>query len=365
MNIALTPSTSPIARAADVAALPRDGSDRFQFHVPARWRSPVFQNVHAAAAQAAVLSWFASLGCTKPELERVGKFDVGGYVGIPFPGLSQDKTILVGKYLSMWLLWDDMEVESLQNRWRITAADVRAGDKPAGLSRFDEGWWQLLRDFASRRSDAWIADLCAAMRTWDAAAREEALAFGDYRARGLPPTFERQLELRIATIGMYATVYLLEDAYDQELPRAFHELPAVAQIKRLANLIVGIGNDVLSFGKDWSEGKFNLVSTVMHERRLPVDEALCTVLRLHDDALLEYDRLASSLPSWSPEVDRLAARWLQDVRYASLGFSLWEARAPRYTAFKVISGGHVIEPRFIFGTDTANPFAPPGLSPYV
>lgn len=348
MNLVSTEHSSPVARASEVASLPRDPSDRFQFHVPARWRSPVFQNPHATIAQGEVLSWFESLGCSKGEVERAGKFDVGGYVGIPFPALTREKTILVGKYLSMWLLWDDVEVESLKDRWRINADDVRSGRRPPGLTRFDEGWWQLLRDFAARRSEAWIADLCAAMQTWDAAAQEEAVAFDDYQRRRVPPSFARQLELRIATIGMYATVYLLEDAYDEELPRAFHATPSVLRIKRLANQIVGLGNDILSFGKDWSEGKFNLVSTVMRERSLPVDEALCAVLRMHDESLLEYDRLAASLPSWSPETDPLIARWVQDVRYASLGFSLWEARAPRYTAFKVVSGGRVIEPRFVF-----------------
>jgi hypothetical protein len=353
MNLVATDLGSPVARAADVASLPRDGSDRFQFRVPAHWRSPVFQSPHAPAAQEEVLSWFASLGCSGAEVERVGKFDVAGYVGIPFPALTREKTILIGKYLSMWLLWDDVEVESLQDRWRIGAEHVRTGERPPGLNRFDEGWWQLLRDFASRRSEAWIADLCAAMQTWDAAAQEEAVAFDEYRRRRLPPSFDRQMELRIATIGMYATLYLLEDAYEEELPRAFHASPVVLRIKRLANQIVGLGNDILSFGKDWFEGKFNLVSTVMRERDLPVDEALCAVIRVHDASLLEYDQLAASLLSEPWGTDPLVARWLQDVRYASLGFSLWEARAPRYTAFKVVAGGRVIEPRFVFASSEA------------
>src|SRR4029079_1367244 len=147
---------------------------------------------------------------------------------------------------------------------------------------------------------------------------------------------------------MYATVLLLEEAYDFELPRQFHESPTVVRLKVLANTIVGLGNDILSFGKDHAEGQINLASTLMRERWMSVEDALEHLVRMHDDALDEYDRLADSVGKWSAEVDPFIKRWLQDVRYASLGFSLWESQAPRYTAYKVVACGRVIDPGFSF-----------------
>lgn len=357
-----------------------------------------------------MIDWFSALGCTLPEVQRARKFDVAGYVGIPFPELSFEKTVLTAKYLSLWLLWDDVRVERLDGPWRIEASQVCEGRCPDDMTRFDRGWWQLFRELAKSRSRLWIEDVCGAMATWGEAAAREAVWMKQYQERdvsspfvsrsgppstregrrtlppdvgrfqpwdhrrpamaperqtlpgigssssgvhravqgGLSPDFAAQMEMRIATIGMFATVYLLEDAYDFELPRSFHAHPTVVRLAWLASKVVGIGNDVFSFGKDVVEDKPNLASTLMRETGVDADEALERLIRMHDDALDEYDRLAGSLRGWGPEVDDVIERWLRDVRYASLGFTLWESQAPRYTAHKIVVNGRVIEPEITF-----------------
>ena len=337
-----------VVTAAQATALARDASPRFQFRVPAVWRSPVACNPNAAAAAPRILEWFRSLGCPEAEVQRARRFDAAGYVGMPFPRLSPEKTLTIGKYLSLWLLWDDVHVESLEHRWKLDAGHVLSGERPHGMTRFDEGWWQLLRGFAGERSAGWITAVCEAMSVWNDAAAQEAVAMQRFREHGACPDFAWQMDMRIATIGMYATVYLLEDAYGQELPREFHAHPSVLRMKVLANTIVGLGNDVLSFGKDFMEGQINLISTLMREQGLAGPEAVEQLIRAHDEALLEYDTLAAGLGSWGPDLDPLIQRWVEDVRYASLGFSLWEAQAPRYTAFKILADGVIIEPGFTY-----------------
>ncbi|PTL83169.1 terpene synthase family protein [Vitiosangium sp. GDMCC 1.1324] len=295
-----------------------------------------------------MLKWFASLDCTSQELERARAFDIAGYVGVPFPTLPLDKTLLFARYLSLWLLWDDMHVESLESRWRLGAEHVLTGRRPSGMTRFDEGWWQLFEELASARSAGWVQGICQAMATWSNAAEEEAAAMRRYGETGVPPGFERQLELRIATIGMYVALYLLENAYEAELPHEFHQHPTVRRLKLLANELVGLGNDIFSFAKDRKQRQLNLVSTLMEERGLCVEDAIKVLIRKHDEAIIEFDRLAGSLGRWSPRTDPLIQRWLRDVRYAALGFSLWEAQAPRYTAYKVVVKERAIEPTFVF-----------------
>lgn len=335
--------------AAEVAAsLPRDDSEGFQFRVPAAWRSPVARNPYASEAEHRVLDWFAALGCTSHELERARAFDIAGYIGMPFPMLPPETTFLHARYLSLWLLWDDLHVECLENRWRIGAGHVLTGRPPPGMTRFDEGWWQLLEELAGVHSPEWIQGICQAMATWCDAALEEGATMRRYAQTGIRPDFERQLELRIATIGMYATVYLLESAYDAELPHAFHRHPTVRRLKWLANELVGLGNDIFSFAKDQAHQQPNLVSTLMEERGLSVEDAIQALIRRHDEAVIEFDQLAGSLGSGAQQTDRLIQRWLRDVRYAALGFSLWEAQAPRYTAYKVVAGERAIEPTFAF-----------------
>jgi hypothetical protein len=343
-----TSGSFAVVSAEEAARLPRDDSACFQFRVPAAWRSPVARNPFASEAQQRVLDWFAALGCTSQELERARAFDIAGYVGMPFPMHPPDKTFLLARYLSLWLLWDDMHVESLENRWRIGAEHVLTGCRPSGMTRFDEGWWQLLQEFAAVRSTEWIQGICQAMATWCDAALEEAAAMRRYAETGIPPGFERQFELRIATIGMYVALYLLESANEAEFPHAFHQHPTVRRLKLLANELVGLGNDIFSFAKDQAQRQPNLVSTLMEERGLSVEDAIQALIRRHDEAIIEFDQLAGLLGSGSPRTDPLLQRWLRDVRYAALGFSLWEAQAPRYTAYRVVADERAIEPTFAF-----------------
>ena len=343
-------STAPFAviSARLAAGLEREPTRRFQFRVPPRWRSPILENPFAAEAERKVIQWLESLGCTRAEVERAQKFDTAGYVGIPFPSLSRPKTLRIAKYLSLWLLWDDVEVETLAGRWKIEADHVLSDLRPPGMTRFDEGWWQLLGELAVNRSPAWIERLCQAMATWNAAAVEEAVVTRAHRERGERVSFDRQMELRVATIGMYATVHLLDDAHDHERPREIYDHPTVRRIEALAGKIVGLGNDLLSLGKDCAEDQCNLVTTLMRERGISIDDAIERLVHMHDEALEELDRLGDSLAAGPSGTSPYLARWIQDLRYAALGFSLWESRAPRYTAHKIVVAGQIVEPRFSF-----------------
>jgi terpene synthase-like protein len=330
------------------SGLQREPTRRFHFRVPPRWRSPILENPFAADAERRVIQWFEELGCTPSEVARAQKFDAAGYVGIPFPSLSRHKTLRIAKYLSLWLLWDDVEVETLESRWKIEADHVLSDLRPERMSRFDEGWWQLLSELAVERSPAWIERLCQAMAIWNAAAVEEAVVTKTHRERGELVSFDRQMELRIATIGMYATVHLLDDAHDHERPRELYDHPTVRRIETLAGQIVGLGNDLLSLGKDCAEDQCNLVTTLMRERGISIDDAIEQLVHMHDEALEELDTLGDALERGAGAAAPYVARWLQDLRYASLGFSLWESQAPRYTAHKIVVAGQIIEPQFSF-----------------
>jgi hydroxymethylglutaryl-CoA reductase len=186
-------STMP---AAEAAALPRS-TRRFEFTVPAHWRSPLGRNPHALEAEREVVAWFERLGCTPSEVARARRFDCAGYVGVPFPTLSAEATTFTAKYLSMWLLWDDVHVESSEGRWMIDAGHVAARQPPEAMSRFDRGWWELYLRLGARRSHRWMNELCRSMDRWSRWAQREAEAMRQVQAGGAPPRFDVQLEHRI------------------------------------------------------------------------------------------------------------------------------------------------------------------------
>lgn len=337
-----------ILPAIDAAKLERDNSHSLCLKIPRHWKSPLDISPHATAARNAILAWFEQLGCSPAEIKSADRFDIGGYVGIPFPTLDLEQTTRIGKYLALWLLWDDVHVEQLASGWRIDAAAVLDDRRPSDLTRFDEGWWQLMQEFRVSRSPAWIRRLCRLMQRWSNAAAEEAVLKFRHRESGELPRFADQLERRIATIGMYGTACLLEEIHDDEPPRSFHAHPIVQMLQYLASKIVGLGNDILSFAKDCAEGQLNLASTLMHETSVSVHDALAVLVRLHDEALVQYDHLAAQIGSSASKIYPGSERWIQDLRIASLGFSLWEAQAPRYTAHQIVIGGQVVVPRFSY-----------------
>lgn len=314
--------------------------------VPRHWRSSVDISPHAEAATVAILAWFEQLGCSAAEIERARRFDIGGYVGIPFPTLDLQQTTRLGKYLALWLLWDDVDVEQLANGWRIEAADVLSDRRPSDLTRFHEGWWQLLQEFGRRRSDTWMGRLCRLMRRWSDAAAEEAALRIRYRETGELPRAAEQLELRMATIGMYGTACLIEDVVDHEAPPGFYANATIQTLQDLASRIVGLANDLFSFAKDYQSGQLNLVSTLMRESSLSVDDALAVLVRQHDDAVARYDELAAKVAPWAAAGYPASERWIRELRSASLGFGVWESQAPRYMAHQVVSDGRVLRPSF-------------------
>ncbi|OHX14130.1 hypothetical protein BI347_11880 [Chromobacterium sphagni] len=299
---------------------------RFDLHFPGHWRAPSGRNPCAAAMEQEVLDWFAGLGCTAAELERVQGFSVSNYVGQPFPRLSRERTLLVGKFMAMWLLWDDIQVERLQRMWSHGLPDP---DSPAQMSRFDRGWGQLFADLARRRSAGWMRALNQGMADWCRAATREANVMRQWHGLGRLPDFSAQLELRIATIGMYVALRLLEDACDQEFPDSFHARPAVRHLARLSNLLVGLGSDLFSLGKDLAGGQINLVLALTQGQGLSAEEAIRRLLELHRQAIGEYDALADEAEALPGVAAADVRRWLDDIRYATLGLTLWESQSPR------------------------------------
>lgn len=335
------PETSP---AEAVASWPRVDSDALCFRVPEHWRSSVGCNPHAAVAAREVLRWLTSLGCSDAEIAHAERFDIAGYMGIAFPLAPAERAVFVAKYISLWLLWDDVHVESRQFRWCLEDSSLGADAPPMSFSRFDRGWWTLFRELSQRRSPSWVERLSASMRHWDEVAAAEATMFAEYTAQATLPAFEVQLELRAISIGMLPTILLIEDVLDCELSESFHQQHAVQRLESLAGVLVGIGNDVFGFGKDLTEGLPNLATNLILDGELSALGAVARLIAMHDEGVNEFDRIAHAARETEPQ----CAEWLRYLRFASLGFTIWESQAPRYATHKVLVGRQVMEPRLRF-----------------
>ncbi len=339
-----------IRSASEIATNVRTVDAGLAIRIPRHWMTEPALNIHAVSIEVALFDWFRTLGFGEQTIEKLRTFEPAHYAGIPFPRAGRDELFCIARYLSLWLLWDDEDVEAQGRGFRLRSQHVLGPHSHAPINLFDRAWWSLFRELAEVHSPEWIEKLLESMQVWSMAALEEARVAKARRDGYMRVTFSEALQSRIATIGMYATGQLIEHVRHVELPREFYEHATVHKIKMLASKIVGLGNDLLSLGKDMTSNYVNVVLVLQDELTISLRDALRAVVQMHEEALAEFDRSAISLPSFGAQYDEAIDDWLRDLRKASVGFTVWEARAPRYAAFKVVVDGAVVDPYLVFHT---------------
>lgn len=343
--------------AGDISSAIRNGEKaEFTLRIPRHWKPEPGVNDHAASIEPELIAWFRDLGFDDHALVTIRSFAPGHYAGAPFPRIGREELLRLARYLSLWLLWDDVDVESNDRGFQLRSAHIFGPNTHRPSNLYDKAWWSLFRELAREQTPTWIEMLLESMHVWSAAALSEARIVRSRRGAHVQVSFAEAMQLRMATIGMSATTHLVEYARHIEVSREFHEHPTVRKIKKLSDKIVGIGNDLLSLGKDLASDYANIVVALADEMAVSLREAIRCVVRMHDEALLEFDRLAASLPSFGSVHDDAIAVWLGDLRYACIGFTLWEARAPRYAKCRVLLNGAHIEPCFSFYSGGASSF---------
>jgi hypothetical protein len=339
---AVLPEELRIIPAAELEALGLESPASFQLRFPARWRATPVQNPYAAALERRTLSWLRDygMGAESGEAERLRRFDVGRYGGYSLPYADFEAALLVTQYISLWLFWDDLQVEdefgwnvdhvlqALHGPWQPTRSE----------SRYLAAWADLGTRLRGQRSPAWLTRLSSSMLQWLENARRETAWACSYRERRLCPELDDLFACRTISIGMYPTFHLIELCEGLELDAAFHDHAEIRELKRLASRLVGMGNDLGGVAKDLQERWLNLVPVTAERRQLSLTAAFAAVVETHNADVLAFDRLASSLSSFGSDTDDFVPGWVQAVRHNVYGFALWESLAERYQATKAVVG---------------------------
>jgi hypothetical protein len=338
------PSAAPtveLVPARAFAAMDVEIPNSFALCFPQWWWPSPLRNPEAEAIERDTLEWLRSfgIGCDPAEAEKLRKFDCAKYGGYSLPVADRASATLVTQFISLWLFWDDMQVEEEQG-WDIEEV-VRAltdPEPPVTASRYVAAWADIGRRLRLTQSDAWLARLATTMRQWLENAKVETGLAKAFK-RGQCPSIAEAFEIRTVSIGMYPTFHLVEYTEGVELPAAFHEHPVVAQLERLASRLVGMGNDLGGVAKDIDQRWLNLVLVIHEQTGLPMEQAFARVVEIHNDDVDAFDRLCGRLPSFGPRTDALVQRWIRAVRYNVQGFTRWEAVAERYQELKAVVGG--------------------------
>lgn len=326
--------------AATEAHVPRSFALRF----PGQWWPSPLRHPEADAIERDTLAWLRSfgIGLDAAEAEKLRKFDCAKYGGFSLPLADREAATLVTQFISLWLFWDDMQVEE-ELGWDIEEV-VRAlvdPEPPVSRSRYVAAWADIGRRLRETRSAAWLERLGTTMRQWLVNAKLETRLAKGFR-RGECPDFGTAFAIRTVSIGMYPTFHLIEHAEDIELPASFFMHPVAQELERLASRLVGMGNDLGGVAKDIEQRWLNVVLVLHEQERLTLADAFARVVAIHNDDVLAFDRLCVQLPSFGARTDALVGRWLRAVRYNVQGFTRWEAVAERYQERKAVEGGKAL-----------------------
>jgi hypothetical protein len=318
---------------------------RFALRFPAHWRARPVRNRYAHAIERKTIAWLRSfeIGCNASEAEKLAKFNCGRYGGYSLPRADYRSALLVTQFISLWLFWDDVQVEE-ELDWDLEAVleALDGNARPANASRYVLAWFDLGRRLRATQSQRWFTQLGTAMRQWLENAKRETAIAKRFLRDGVCPEFERWFDCRTVSIGMYPTFHLIELTEGFELGEAIHKDEIVVALKRLASRLVGLGNDLGGLAKDLRNRWLNLVLVQKAEHSLSIEESFARVVEIHNRDVQEFDRLAAQLPRLGSEADALLRGWVQAVRHNVYGFTLWESTSERYQEHTALVGDRAL-----------------------
>jgi hypothetical protein len=313
----------------------------FELRFPPGWIAQPVQNRYAVAIERETLAWLASygIGLSRDEAEKLRKFNCGMYGGYAFPAANYQTALLVTQFISLWLFWDDAQVEEGDDFCIEAVLEALTGAaEPRATSRYVAAWADIGRRLRRMQSAAWLARLERAMREWLENVGFETRLAQAFKRGVSCPDFATLFDCRTISTGMFPTFHLSEFAEGLELDESFHQHETVVALKHLASRLVVLGNDLGGLARDISQRGLNLVLVLMERSALKLEDAFQRVVDIHNAEVEEFDRLASELPSWGAETDALVRGWVQAVRHNVFGFTLWESTAERYQEAKAIVG---------------------------
>jgi hypothetical protein len=334
-------SSVQVIRAFEFSAREAMVPSAYRLRFPAHWRASPVQNRYFEAIERDTIAWLNryGIGCRASEREKLRKFSCGMYGGYSLPLAAFSTALLVTQFISLWLFWDDVEIED-DVTWSVddVVAALSASPSIKKTSRYVAAWADLGKRLQHMTSATWLSRLGRTMREWLTNAKIETRLGRAFRSEGKCPDVDTLFECRTISIGMFPTFHLIELTEGIELDDSFHEHAAVRSLKRTASRLVGMGNDLGGVAKDILHRWLNLVLALAERSSLGVEDAFGRIVDLHNEEVVAFDREAACLPSFGPAIDPFVVGWVQAVRHNVYGFALWESVAERYQEHKAIVG---------------------------
>lgn len=270
------------------------------------------------------ITWMQTCGLLPDErsLKKVERMAVWGYAGFSHPFGSMQELTLYSKYITLWLLWDDVVVEKASDVSLVLDGMADAFQWDARHFRdadpYIKAWKSIVDGYKSLGvSSDYVERLGKKMAAWVRTAAHENSSI--HVLCGVSPW--SHLRKRLVTIGVIPTAQLL-DLHIGNIDK----LPAARRVVMTASAIVAIVNELVSVEKD--EDRVNLVSLIQKDRECDFESAYSAVIDMYQASLTKLSALIDALP---PELKG----WGVLIRHMAEGFSYWHFVCPRYSKDRI------------------------------
>lgn len=319
---------------------------------PWHWFAPVPLSRFAQTIEDETIRWMQSLGLLDDPhtLQHVQAMEPRHYAGYSHSMASCEHALAYCKYITMWLLWDDRCVEPAC-AYGEDLADAMAAlaGEPLPARRRENAYVRAFADIGDAyqrlgASMAWRRRFAMKMQEWalHAIAEQQVRQAGHLDDR----TLQQALQLRAVTVGIRPNSLPLERAVGFELPEATLRSTDYATLIDKAALICCLINDLVGVPKDirHQQHASNLVLFHQQIHHCSLETSCLEILKIHDTAVDDFDRLAVKLLQQSPPGfnERIAA-FLEQLRYMDTGFGFWHRDCIRYQRWLAVTGNQAMK----------------------
>eukprot|EP01116_Phalansterium_solitarium_P012783 TRINITY_DN2937_c0_g1_i1.p1 TRINITY_DN2937_c0_g1~~TRINITY_DN2937_c0_g1_i1.p1 ORF type:complete len:541 (+),score=208.74 TRINITY_DN2937_c0_g1_i1:90-1625(+) len=316
---------------------------------PAEWHPPTEfdRSFYAERAEKETIRWLceADLIPSDKVARLVAHMKVADFAGLSLPLGNYTQTLIYAKFLTLFLLWDDMQVEVTEEEKFAAIVEVLYG-RPipdyAHGNRYVKAWFDFATDMRTKlcASEAFMSRFTDAFVLWIDWAVKERKEYHEKRFEVRP--FEYFVRQRIETSGLILAALIVELCTGFELPAEILTHPNYVKLIDLSQAMVGISNDIAGCAKDVEDDNAesrwgNLVWIhLLFDRLAGASDASLAksfdhVTMLHDQAVAEYDVLAEQVRDWVPPAYAdIADAYFRLLRYCNRGLAVWEMNAERY-----------------------------------
>lgn len=260
-----------------------------------------------------------------------------------YPGAGQEKLKIANDFIVLLFVFDDLLdhqhvkaplIQKQENLHDFIDKFIAITRNRAAIDGQDghpllAAWAELWPRIISISPPAWVDRFTQSMEALLKAAIWE---FNNVRSQ--LPTLAQYMEKRPCLAGAHVGSDIIPVIEEIWLPDEVRQHPVVTELEQLARNLVCWANDLFSLSKEQAHGdEHNLVSILVNERQLTLDEAIVCAAAIHNTDMRKFVTLSGDLPVYDETTNQSLKRFVESLRRLIRGNVDWSERDSKRYSF--------------------------------